>query len=1235
LLALALAAASFFAYQQGERAADERIAEQTASAEHVATALASTLTQDDLDGPVGDERSQEISAYLGGGVLRPEETLTVLNKGAMVVFAPGPEQDTLGTRRSRTKVTRALSLGTQIELGDGTFDVFVPVTVGNGSDNAIVQISRSSEPIEAARRIWIIVALVAAGFAVLVLVSAFIHGGRLAGFGDAISPSRMLDIERRHQKELEGLEKTLERARGDEAGLQEMLERTSNDLDAHKRVLNELDEALTKAEARAGEAEGQLADARKAAADAETRANHAEAGEGEARARITASEARAKDAERQAQDATTRAKHAEEWAEDLAALGDDLQRAATGDDAEFKKLREALVQTKREAASARDAKGVLEEQIATLESLGGSLRAERDGLSTERDALTAERDELLSERSALVEDAKRLEHERGSVESELASAREQLDRTKGELDETIASSKVQLANARRELEEVGAEVAAARGELDAARTREAQANTEVGSLQAELEQVRADLGSATADAEAARSAAQATSAQLAGATGELANTRREAEELAKQLEEQTERGAAAEARVVELFHQVQSLEQRPDLTPELESARGEVGELQSSLEASSERIQILEGDLAAARSEIELSQRAGAEVAGRLNEQKLRGDRAESESVELRDEIAELTNVIAELEGRPDLTADLEASAAQVAKLTQRIAELEARPDLTRDLESVRGEAGGLAAQLETATSELAASRAELEASRTETEAAKAELETARAAVGETQADEETLRQELASARAELEASRNETGTSRTQTEAANMALETVKAELAAAQAGLEGSATELARVTGELARVSSELEATTNELATIRSAAGKTEADQLTLQAELRATSEEAEARRREDEALRTELEAGRVEDARLRAELETWRVESDGLRTQLDLVKAEADGLRAESASIRAGAESLRSESTELLAEKDRLIEQLQSSEWSAGQERARAEDLARRQAELQAHADDVARKAAEEAMEARSRLMETQETLARFQAELEQTATHSVTAAQVGLDGDDIQAAVDALSTDAKRSLSAIFGLGRMISTHAPGQDEGRLLQQLMSQARRMEHALADILDAERLARGDIVLKRRSTEIDTLIRRVVREFPLIEEGQLDVVVDSATIQVDPARLERLIDDMLTTAVTRTPRGERVVLRLERTGDGVVISVEGGAPSGTEVGAAATFLAKLHGGWTSAEQLPAERGIARVFLPNAWSDRPSAQLDDADAAEPGDEDPASDPTDHAAATA
>jgi hypothetical protein len=117
-----------------------------------------------------------------------------------------------------------------------------------------------------------------------------------------------------------------------------------------------------------------------------------------------------------------------------------------------------------------------------------------------------------------------------------------------------------------------------------------------------------------------------------------------------------------------------------------------------------------------------------------------------------------------------------------------------------------------------------------------------------------------------------------------------------------------------------------------------------------------------------------------------------------------------------------------------------------------------------------------------------------------------------------------------------------------------------------------------------------------------IDTLLRRVVRDFPHPADRRIDVAVETATIQVDPARLERLVDDLLSTAVGRTSAGDRIVLRMSRVEGGVVISVEDGKPEGT-VGAAAAFLARLHGGWTDVDALPDGSSAVRAFLPTVWT--------------------------------
>ena len=315
---------------------------------------------------------------------------------------------------------------------------------------------------------------------------------------------------------------------------------------------------------------------------------------------------------------------------------------------------------------------------------------------------------------------------------------------------------------------------------------------------------------------------------------------------------------------------------------------------------------------------------------------------------------------------------------------------------------------------------------------------------------------------------------------------------------------------------------------------------------------------------------------------------ELEAARAEAEDLMAKLTAVTAELDAVRADDTDA--------SEVASVQEELANLRHELEEAVTSAGA-------LSRRNDELEEQVASLAARAEAEATDARARLLETQGSLARLQETAER-----------GDDGGPVEPEVpsmtpsaatevaDALSVDAKRSLSAIFGLARTLSTRQPSKDDERLLHQLMTQAKRMEHAIGDIFDADRLTRGEPVLERRSTEIDTLVRRVVREFPFAEDRDLDVSVETATVMVDRARVERLIDDLLTSAVARTETGDRIGLVLERAPDGVLISVEGGTPPNGDgsAGAAAAFLAKLHGGWTKAERLPDGTGVIRAFLPN-----------------------------------
>jgi hypothetical protein len=304
-----------------------------------------------------------------------------------------------------------------------------------------------------------------------------------------------------------------------------------------------------------------------------------------------------------------------------------------------------------------------------------------------------------------------------------------------------------------------------------------------------------------------------------------------------------------------------------------------------------------------------------------------------------------------------------------------------------------------------------------------------------------------------------------------------------------------------------------------------------------------------------------------------------------------------------RAEAAEIAAALEHENPELVAARAEAEDLTARLAavSSELDAAAMFASA--LVERNEELE---DQVASQAVEaevEAADARARLLETQESLARLQETVEhRDELGPIVQEAPPMTPGAATAVADALSVNVKRSLSAIFELARTLSTGQESKDDERLLYQLMTQAKRMEHAIRDIFDADRLTRGELVLERRSTQIDALVRRVVSEFPFADDRDLDVAVEPATIMVDRVRVERLVDDLLTSVVGRTEAGDRIALVLERAPDGVLISVEGGTPvngDGTAE-AAAAFLAELHGGWARAERLPDGTGVVRAFLPS-----------------------------------
>ena len=846
------------------------------------------------------------------------------------------------------------------------------------------------------------------------------------------------------------------------------------------------------------------------------------------------------------------------------------------------------------------------ESRRTAEAELGAAAAERDVLASERDAIAAERDELRGADDHLrgeldaaranleiisremtelgdryQESAARAAHAEAKVLDLNADLRElegQPD-LMGELRQTHAeleTTRNELGSALQKLETLGEQLVVSRGDLEVVRGEQELGNAELEGARAQLEAVRAELDAVRAEATSSSGVRHSTQAELDSIRNEQETTTAALEDARKELS--ASKAALGAARLD--LETARSNEER---------ALAQAADARSSFDAVS-------ADLSNAREETEAAWAEATALISRMDEHIERATRAEARALEQ-------SQRVSELESRPDLTHALE--------------------DAKAALETAKDQLSDRDQQVAGAQNELVAVRTSLEAAIAKGDTLAAEVERAEARAEAAEADLSTAHEETDAARAEATALTGQMDdyverTTRAEARVSELSQRVTELEsLPDLTPALEDTNAALGMARDQLRDREAQFAGARNELDAVRTSlqAANVKAD--TLEAEVG----RAEARAEAAEARAIEL-SGRIEEGDTRSnELADRAERAEGLVTELAAraeraeVRADQMAERAEAAETEAAREHENPELEAARAEAEDLTAKLAIVTGELDAAAAFASALVRRNEVLEEQVASQAVQAEVDAADARARVLEAQGSLARLQETVEHRDELGSFVQEVpSMTPDAATEVVDALSVNVKRSLSAIFELARTLSTDQESKDDERLLYQLMTQAKRMEHAIRDIFDADRLTRGELVLERRSTEIDTLVRRVVDEFPFAGDRDLDVTVEPATIMVDRVRVERLVDDLLTSAVGRTETGDRIALVLERAPDGVLISVEGGTPlngDGT-AGAAAAFLAELHGGWTKAERLPDGTCLVRAFLPGGRN------ADTADGADP-----------------
>jgi two-component system sensor histidine kinase KdpD len=216
------------------------------------------------------------------------------------------------------------------------------------------------------------------------------------------------------------------------------------------------------------------------------------------------------------------------------------------------------------------------------------------------------------------------------------------------------------------------------------------------------------------------------------------------------------------------------------------------------------------------------------------------------------------------------------------------------------------------------------------------------------------------------------------------------------------------------------------------------------------------------------------------------------------------------------------------------------------------------------------------------------------------------------------------------LEAVSHDLRTPLTTILGSAVTLesaSDQMTSEDATDLVRRIASSARKLERLLADLLDLDRLQRGIIEPQRRLVHLGELIVRAVEESENPSGRLIEVDVVPADVMVDAAKVERIVENLVTNAIRHTPAEARIWVRAEPADGGVSISVEddgAGIPDwlredvfepfrqvpgsaaehspGVGIGLSLVRrFAELHGGRAWVEPRPGGGSSFRVTLPGA----------------------------------
>jgi len=645
----------------------------------------------------------------------------------------------------------------------------------------------------------------------------------------------------------------------------------------------------------------------------------------------------------------------------------------------------------------------------------------------------------------------------------------------------------------------------------------------------------------------------------------------------------------------------------PDAEAEIEAARAEAREDRDALSAAEQQLLRAQRELEDTRSELEatrseLEQAAAAasvtpEMQGELDaarvemlemQSTLTGTEAQLLRVqrELDDARTELRGLRAEEQRAAMLEDEVRSTKAELesfrashrADLVEREAEFEEKVRTTRE------EFQRQITEMEEAyQSQVAQHEAQLTSritqAETAAEAATGELDTARAEVAAARAEAASREQQLLEAHDEISRLRSESKTHDAEVKERSAAVTQARKETDDMRRAMTALQADLARADEGVAQASQELEAERARATQIEDAAIHTERERAAQQARA--------------EKLVRQLEEATGDNAELNRRLQDFEA-----RRQLELAedqgRAQLDDL------LRVTQERLAGQTEKLISAEDRV------------------KDL---ELDLTVARDRL------DVVEGDLRMHQMADALREQREPLPADATAAPdgeAAPAPAVPFEDRRSSTPftkELSLDAKKSLAKINAITQLLKHKKEAKDQAQLIKQLTAHARRLDHTVADLADADRLASGEVELQVKRTDMEALVNRVVEESMIDADHDVRIVAEPLKLRIDPLRTEQVLAGLLRVSGERTQHGKTIVVRLAPAEAGAMLSVEDPEPSSdASISPVVRRLAEVQGGSVIAESREGGGSAFRIFLPDGATapEAAPATPDEGSAADP-----------------